>query len=161
MDLSYVCSLLPLPLCDVSCARLSACSREFDSKDGEEARKNVNCRYAFLSSPSKRSIEDHMVWWCSQNLHAVSHLKKIWRVLCDCFETYSPSQRDEIIHYMCFGKLENKSLIFILQEPRTPSPGDDYVWKNGKWVLNLTYEVPAYVRMVHNFSDSFYRVVRI
>ena len=149
MDLSYVCSLVPLPLCDVSRARLSACSREFDSKD---ARKKLNCRYAFLRSPSKRSIEDHMVWWCSQNLHAVSHLKKIWRVLCDCFETYSPSQRDGIIHYMCWGKVGGASCLYLnLKEPRTRSPGDDYMWENGKWVFNLTYEVPAY-RVVRVYS---------
>ena len=77
-----------------------------------------------------------MAWWCSQNLHAVSHLKKIWRVLCDCFETYSASQRDGIIHYMCFGKLENHIMLFLnLKDPRTPSPGYDYIWENGKWVL--------------------------
>ena len=79
-----------------------------------------------------------MTWWCSQNLHAMSHLQKIWRVLCDCFETYSAAERDAIVQFMCWGKVGGDSSLYLnLKDPRKPSPGHNYRWKNGYWVMNI------------------------
>ena len=61
-------------LCDESAARLSVCSKAFDTPEFSDVRSKVRRMYAFLDAPSAEAIDDHMRWYFEQNMNVPVHL---------------------------------------------------------------------------------------
>ena len=129
------------PLCDKSKACLSACSRDFNTKEFRDVRKRVRDHYACVVSPEAEAIDAHMKWFASQNVRVSEHLQRVWEVLSGRFSEYSASQRDEVIRYMCFFHrdylgISKTEYVFFLKDPRPPSPGYFWRWSRGEWIYD-------------------------
>lgn len=141
-------------LSDESAARLSVCSKAFDTPEFSNVRTKVRKMYAFLDTPTAEAIDDHMRWYSEQNINVSDHLSRVWKVISERFESYPADQRDEIVRYMCsyhrsYLGMSYTSFMFFLQDPRRPSPGYFWRWSGGRWVYDPTLSVCLNLDMVH------------
>ena len=66
--------------------------------------------------------------------------KQLWMIVCERFQCYSLQDRSEFIHirfcsyYYKVVEVTQLTFYIALDDPREPSPGPSYCWRNGEWL---------------------------
>jgi len=73
----------------------------------------------------------------SKYLDWPQHLNRLWVIACEEFGRYSCRTRQALIDFLYSPAC--RCILNYRNDPREKSPGDDYSWKRGKWIVNPHY----------------------
>ena len=79
------------------------------------------------------------------------HLTKLWVIVREEFGRYSWETRDALIDFLYSPACYRYGSLNFRNDPREKSPGDNYYWKRGKWIVNPHYTQTDFrrIRMIH------------